>query len=914
MRTKRATWHNEIPARTRRYGTAAAAVARPEILGAEQPYTYAPTDAEKEDLHSQIRHAAKELGLSLPEGLDVARYTGPKSPIDRFDILRAETNVQAPSLQGTLLVDTPENAANLHGWCQVLRFRERVDGFDGVLDVWKGMRQRGVDLPVSGEEADFLWTKFVHAAIIPEPSPDQHLLLNHLYKHVLYLRKQTGQQYAGLHRLIVGRLLRVAPGPRNPHHESRVLSWHTKLCEGGFCGSYPVRDLAIDALLSTQPESAFNRFKSMYDASPERDLYDHCMPLVLEHGGERKALSWHRMFLRNGDKPSEAYAADPSIQFLYSWVEGQHLRDEAGANARHTRVTGTALRATDAQTQAPLLSRASMNSLVGEVHGVKAKTISDNFCARMLATQAFSFDFALKGLAFVGAEALGPLSVRELAIRAQTPEEFRDRMSRVKQSGIRVLDSMYIRLLRRLAVDENSELFQALLDSDQHPESYDDRHVQENLLNDFLLAENWHQVHLTILGLAQADFMMTATAWNRVLQHHASARRYWEAMQIIEHLHSADIEIHLRSINFSRRYLLPLRSRGKRPDFARGTLPSGVDSQDLIVNVHLRGAQRKKPIAPNAWRELLKRYGMMHRMDGLERLAITVAQMYSVGSSEQDPFTEHVRTYRERGRLGAVFTPNMLEAIVVWGWRSASVRDLLRPLNPEETQQLYSTQYWKGMPLDCEPWARGLILLKRLKQLGVSVSDTDIADALRSRLWMLFGPGVSRKPINLEAIRRNRHSLKHYVEHANIIWEQPLFDISKDVLDKDDFAQLAVAVFGKVRAANKREGHYVGVAAWAAAKAGNAYHDAPPTRRARYFTWKYSPFRFSDGLSPAARRFRLRLLRRRSHRKRAAPPELPEAPSGAPGLVLSSPQHPQTAAHSSSSHPQPSQLYTPEPA
>ena len=907
MRPRTVALRNEAPIRARRYGTAAAAIAHSASGDVDWTISYVPAGIEREHVHTQIRNAAKELGLSLPQSLDTSYYESlDESSVGHFEILRTETNVQAASLQGKLLIDNPENATNLHGWCQVLRFRERVDGFDGVFDVWRGMHQRNVDLPISGKEADFLWTTFAHAVVVPEPSDSQALLLKYLYRHAVHLRKQTGHHYAGLHQLIVGRLLRIVPGPRNPH-ESRVLRWHAKLRDDGFCGPHIVRDLTMDALLSVQPESAFNRIKTLYDKTTERDLYNHCMPLVLQYGGERKALSWHRMFLRHGDKPSKAYAADPSIHFLHSWVEGQHVRTSTGTGTAHTHVARNALRASDAQAQAPLLSRASMNSLVGEVHGIKAKSISDNFCARMLATQAFSFDFILRGLAFLGAEELGSLSLRELAIRAQTLEEFRERISRVKQSGIRILDSMYIRLLQRLATDGKSELFQALLDSDQHPESYDDRRVQESLLNDFLVAEDWPQVHLTLIGLSLADFTMISTAWNRLLQHYAKARRYHEAMQIVENLHSTDTRMHLRSINFIRRYLLPFRSRSKRPHMARGTLPHGVDSLDLIVNIHLRAAERGAPIEPAVWRELLKRYGMAHRMDRLERLAISIAQMYADARTEKQSLAVERRVWhRKRSGLSAVFTTNMISAIVVWGWRSASVHDLLRPLSPEETQQLYSTSYWKSMRLDCEPWARGLLLLNQLKQLGVPVSDAEVADALRSRIWMLFGPGVSRLPINLEAIRRNRHNLRHYIKHANRAWDRPLFDFSADVLE-GNYAQLAVAVLGKIRLANKNEGQYIDVAAWATAKASNAYHDAPPVRRARHYNWKYSPFRLSDGLSPAERRIRLR-------RRRAARPASLEAPSPAPEPALSPPQHQQTAAHPSSSHPQPSQLYTPEPS
>jgi len=164
----------------------------------------------------------------------------------------------------------------------------------------------------------------------------------------------------------------------------------------------------------------------------------------------------------------------------------------------------------------------------------------------------------------------------------------------------------------------------------------------------------------------------------------------------------------------------------------------------------------------------------------------------------------------------------------------------------------------------CEPWARGLLLLQRLKAHGVVASDVNVARALRSRLWVLFGPGVSRRRINMEAIRRNRHDLRHYVEHANSVWGRPLFNVPTDVLEDD--AQLLVAVFGKVRSTDKKAGQYVDVVDWAAAKARSAYHDAPTTLRGRHYTWKHSPFKFSDRLSHA----KGRILRSRKQRQEAS--------------------------------------------
>jgi hypothetical protein len=338
----------------------------------------------------------------------------------------------------------------------------------------------------------------------------------------------------------------------------------------------------------------------------------------------------------------------------------------------------------------------------------------------------------------------------------------------------------------------------------------------------------------------------------------------------LDHIMAEKLGLDLRSLNFLREHLLPTRNPGKRVMRSPDDRPAGFFTLDLLTNACIyRAQQHGEYVPPVFWIEILKRYGMSHRMDRVERLALWLAQHYhlvmqeeTVPASGRSAFGRH-RT--DPAKMSAeVFTDNMLQAFVVWGWRSASVRNLLRPLSPGKLNNLFRMPFWSGMSRyrDCHPWTRGILLLKQMEDSGVNIRASHVRTACTQFLWTMLGPAVSKLRINVQATNRNQLSITHYVQHVNEIWGKPVLDVTPDMLDGNvaSEARLLRRVFGDKKLTDQKAQTYADVAAWSADRAREGAHDRHISQRGRRHKWLKSLFRL-DGV-----RVDSGTSRRRKHR------------------------------------------------
>ena len=724
------------------------------------------------------------------------------------------------------------------------------------------MRNRGIDLPVDGHLADTFWTILINAAVKTNIRASHKKLLEEVIAHAEYLGASGVGHYRRLHTLLIGRFLRIPhyiskrEGKLpNPGHEYK---WHRRICDAGFCDAHSLADLTMDVMKSSNTNTAFARWRRMYNDSEDRNLYDACMPAILSHAADNPTLiaSWHILFVSSGDLPGPELASTRAVQYLSNTLGSN---GEGDASSRHEidfeRLEEIVKADWDAavQSASPLLSRASMSGLVGDVHGIKPKAISDQFCARMFATKTFSLETIIRGLALLGTEALGPMALRELAIRAASPKVLKERLADIRDAGMIISPSVYGHILDIVVANSQHDLFQTLLDSDQHPESYEDQHTQETLLGNFLQAEQWSLAYVTLIGLSHRGNLRSDRAWNRLLQYYTKTRNHREIVRIYDHMFSERLAISSRSLNFLGKYLLPIRSPSKRPVKSSNSLTGGFNSLNLVVNAHIYAASNGQYVSPERWIELLKRYGMVGDMVGVARLAPWLAHHYAREATinNRGPYKIYRRTDAIRYKI---FNSVSLRAFVIWGFRSAGMRDKLRP-------PAHTTDVFTGGKSHVELWACGLDLLLQLRRLGVKVETDNVRRAMRELLWPLFGPGCSKRPSNMEILQRNQLTLAHYVKHANKVWDEPLFDLSSEQ-SEDTYvttdALLLVTVFGRQRLADQKTGIWVDVEAWAAAKDEGMWHEPASTFAGRSGHWRGNDeFKFVDSFGSSKRRQRI---------------------------------------------------------
>lgn len=766
------------------------------------------------------------LQMSLNAGVQLVH---PDLKNGTFAELQMQADVNSDKRFGRLLVDDPNHGQNARLWIQLLEFRQRIDGFRGVVDVWQGMRRRNIDLPVTGPEADVLWTTFSHAGIFTSPREERHSypLLCEVFAYAQELKSRSGKQYPKLYERIVGRWFRIRP-------KEEATSWHFILCDAGLAEQRMVGTVAADAMASWRPDRAFNDFTYLYKVSEARDLYDMCLKEAIKLDDDVVALRWHRLFIQHGDAPSQEFFHTPGVQRLFELDGDDSLPMIKPSRNRNDQPQHSRIATTDAKY--PPITRESMNTIVGDVHGIKPKEMSDNFCARMFATRAFSIDLVVKGLSFFGIEKLGPLAIREMAVRAGSPLEFSNKLALLKSHGMTADDSVFSRLVVKLADEGGSVLWSALMASDQHPETYEDNYAQEALLTSFLDQQELPKAHLSLFALSLNGKQTSARAWNRVLQHHIS-RQDWQAMSsAMRNIQTQSIPLTLRTLNFMFTHLLPLRRVARRPLKGQGPAKS-FDPLDFVTNTYIYAAEKGNDVPSRYWIEMLKRHGMDHKWQGLEQLVLWLINQFS-RTRQPYLYLDRKRLAFDPPSLSNIFEWNTQKALFMWGFRSAVVRHQLRPPTTESEE---------GKAVSCELWAQGLALLKKMEQSGFEVHVAGLRKAFQQRMWILFGPGFSVLPINREARQANQLSLAHYVRHANEIWPGLVDWVDTSLLGDEPRSdpKLLIQFFGEIYKTDRSRFEYANVGAWAytLASPSSAHVYEPFQIPQRQRAWKASPLR-----------------------------------------------------------------------
>lgn len=794
---------------------------------------------------------ASTLSLHTGEPL-LAKVTNGR---EIFSTIKHQSDVNNPKLDGTLTVDEEEQKNNHGLWTEIVHFRRRIDGFEGVLDVWDGMRKRNCDSPNFEPESEALWTEFIQATLCgkDEETPAKLRLADDIFEHAKRVRNRTGPSGDGLYRAIVGAWMSFRP--------NRALEWHHKLADASF-----VHPGAISSVgqLAIRSGPASNAFKQIYQQSTDRDLYDSFMSEVFKTGKDDIALAWHRFFLSHGDGPGKDMSSTPEVRRLYDIENGAPMAPSVSGRSR------SVTQHIPDSSKLPPISRASMNTIVGDVHGIKSREISDGFCARLLATRAFSLQVVLNGFSFLGVTAIGPLAVRELARCAGSPAAFIDAKADLKSRGIEISEYTFSQLVLKVASIGNPALWTTMLETDQHPDMFSDSALQENLLSEFLSKEQWVKAHLTLIALSLGSSSGQQLAWNRVFNHYASAGQHealFSTMQTIRELKVPLTEFTLDNLVGS---VLPPRQFGKTSSKVPGS--GSFDSLSFVTNALMYGAERGSPergsyVQYRMWIELLKRHGMEGRWHDLRKLVLWLIEWYSDGNillqvSNHDQSSESgelIRHPLDIPRL--VLNHHMVKAIFVWGFRHASRRNKLRKLNNGPRSDDSALVRPDGL---VEVWASGLELLRILWERGLPINKQDVEEAFILRMWILFGPAWSTVGINNEARRLNELSLEHYVRHANEVWPGIIQAADSHLPDRatENHPELLVRLFGRARMTSKIKREFANVEAWAKelSTQGNDRVEEPYRTRAKQDLWERSKFRHKlpelAVAAPSARKIR----------------------------------------------------------
>ncbi|KAH0260626.1 hypothetical protein KCU91_g14515, partial [Aureobasidium melanogenum] len=748
---------------------------------------------------------------------------------DAFSTMRYEADVcnrlLKPSLDSgeTRLADQPQYLQNVNLWLELLRFRLRLDGQQGAIDIVQAIVQRQVVLPTRGPLADQLWSTLLWSAV------QYPKMLHHLYPYLVESLPRSALLDIDLYTRLVGPLLR--------HNPMFAATWHKRLQANGLLPSAFVSVLAqfvTDVCGSNHKSRAVEAFKKIYTSAKVEHAYDECMLPICRLLDFSDAVDMHAFFLRHDDYPSSSMQSMPVIAHLteHSWLAKSNMKSSVRdrfttqileAQYGYNSLKPAELDVPRAEANMLSLTRENMSSIVGDVHNIRGKELNDAFCARLFATTAFSIDLIITGLRMLGLKAVGNLALREIAARAPSPADFNTTIEAIKAAGISVVDSVFSRALQFFASrPDKHQSFEFLVTSDQHPTTYEDRILQKQLFASFIASGDHSQANAVLDVLTLQHSQPEHYHANLILQTYAHSGQRASTIQILHEMRLHRIPVSDASLRVIQWALLRPRLRSKRPISQRHD--EYKDDLDFTTNVFLETLRTGQLLNPTRWHEILRRYGMENRLESLERLSIWLASWYS-GRIDSDDRALGGSLPRDQGLveanskppskdgqhpLAVIFTPHLLRAIVAWGFKSEAS-------SPENTTSIKlgssadSNSHSQGsdtgtiqIPRD---WTRGLTLIRNLDRLGVDLRGKGLRREVKLRLWILYGPGKSTVAANRQAQKLNKFSLVHRVNQIHRIMGFNWLRLPSEIRARSDVNHWTMyrALFGQPRRMRSRK-------------------------------------------------------------------------------------------------------------
>ncbi|KAJ6072608.1 hypothetical protein N7467_010693 [Penicillium canescens] len=734
----------------------------------KRPYSFAIYDIES-------------LGEETSEPISVAPSKAPKNPLCptktlslRPEKLEFESDVGHLDSIGTRLVDHPDSRDNFDLWEELLRYRQRHYGDNGTLQIWEGLTVRldGVRLPITGEQADFFWQSFVDLGLRRE------LYLDSLLEYAVNLWKRQGDRWPQLYVRIVGGLL-------DQGMPKRALEYHKRLQKSQIAGASDIMQILPSAIrlsslpagmevaTTTDPQEfsltpGLEAFQAICSATTDHKIYGPAIAMLIRQGQGEGAISMHHFLARRQDHPQSPDEIQPLLEFV----------EKFGRRKEFNRLRGYVKKRFDTEASIDQPGPIDPTLKADEKSTKDGRPFKDDIGAKMFATRALNFDMVLGGLKMLGVSEIGPRTLREMAIRAHGNQDILEKLKILKQSGISVGDSIFARLLQKLAAQNRDILLSDILRSDQHPDVLEDVRMQETMLVSYYMARDWRLYNMTLAILTELH-PEAPDLFDIHFRKHIAAWELSAAAKVTDELALSGRTLSEDSVDFMAEQVLTPRRMNHRPP--PGQRLSAVDEVLFIFKILKRVVPAGGYVSAAFWVEMLKRLGMANAWADWDKLRDCCQWLVCqyVGTTKQTPWAQVPSTGsaldstklangRDRRMLDLVFTPQMQAAIVSWGF-------MFRVLDTT------ASRFTVSHPTTNEkliPWVRGLILLRELEASGLRLDKRLISQAVRHRMAMLYSHHVlSARRMNRMLRRRNPYPLQKVLDDVFCAWgDLTLFD------------------------------------------------------------------------------------------------------------------------------------------
>lgn len=696
--------------------------------------------------------------------------------------LLVESDINASDSHLVRLIDQPGNESDIQLWSCLLEFCYRWMGRDGVIMIWQAVSKRRNLHQVDGALAQAFWGVILRAAVTSDT------FLREVVAYAEWLLEDHGTPWPQLYTTVMSYML-----PNRPMDE--VLRWHMTLSPSFGPGEVEFLDMLKKFITDSEPKMQ-ETLQLLYSWSTHRKLYDILIPHLYDKGHANLASQWRQLLVVHGDSPA-SLAARPFLRYLGAYYPQTPLSEEELAVAglvlhgEQDSKHGTAFHSLRAEAA---INGQNLSYLVNRVHGetfgIREKPYNDRLGSKWFASTWVPLDFAISVVYTMGINRIGPLSLQSIALREGHAQGVLHRIDQLRQLHIRLPETNYVAAIRHYATVGDDEALQELLNCDIHPDMFDDKKAQKQLLNHCLNGEDWGTYQLLLkTRLAVASHSVAASS-DKILQLCARQGNGPMTLALLQGLCSCNLQPAPKTSHMISSFVLQMLAPHAEGQNVRQHV-------DLQISICRQLSTTRFPPAVEAWKTLLYRLGREQRLVDLERLSLDVLRLFvNYAESDTPMWISHVadvpkifryesphKHFQKLPRdlplshddhpLRQIFDEDLQESIVRWGftytkYSNKSEAAALATLHGEDDEPTEPADFH---------FARGLRLLAMLRDQGLRIQYMSLQKQLIMRFRDLYRGGgdaryewIGGNPrLRLRRVR-NRLSLSEAKKLCDLAW------------------------------------------------------------------------------------------------------------------------------------------------
>ncbi|KAI0169469.1 hypothetical protein GGR52DRAFT_550189 [Hypoxylon sp. FL1284] len=516
----------------------------------------------------------------------------------------------AKTWRSQLLVDRFENRSDIALWSALLDYQRRVDGSRGALNVWRGLWGRKTLYDVSSPLACAFWETILDAAL----RLGEGKILTSIWVYSEWMYDVHGVKWPRLYSTIISHFLRT-------HQHQQALQWQLRLTPHFYPGTQEfaaiIKQFATDQEFYNTPT-----LESLYVVNPDRQLYDILVPHLYNKGAAKLAAKWRRICILHDDVPLASVPSRPFLRYLQGYFPHVLLHPQESASLGNFDPDA-------AEQDRPVeMSREFVNRVHGGTFGISVKNYNDKLGAKWLASLWVSLDTAVSTLTALGIEQIGPLSLQSIALREGTSERVLARIQQLREQGITVKESTYLSLVLYLARLRDDELLLDLLNSDLHPDVFDDVGLQEQLVVSTAKQGDW-RAHRLLLATRLVVMERSAREAANALAHaHVLRKDGPRLLKLLVDMKKMKVTV---SQDLTRLIFDSFVTEAKSTFFPEESLRFYLSACQQLASMEIA-------VPVKCWRKLLFSLARQGKIDDLEKICVELVDMFTTFQSSRPGF------------------------------------------------------------------------------------------------------------------------------------------------------------------------------------------------------------------------------------------------------------------------------------